>query len=68
MKNRKAKFSVKEAEDFAEKAGELMKLEDVRKAVLFVFSASGFFKNTLAYMKKNNIAWSDNRQWLDRTV
>ncbi|MCP4110363.1 MAG: hypothetical protein GY749_33400 [Desulfobacteraceae bacterium] len=68
VKNRKAKFSVKEAEDFMKKAGELMKLEDVRKAVLFVFSVSGFFKNTVEYMKKNNIAWTDDRQWLDRTV
>ncbi|MCP4345524.1 MAG: hypothetical protein GY795_08360 [Desulfobacterales bacterium] len=68
VKNRRAKFSVKEAEDFMKKAGELMKLEDVRKAVLFVFSVSGFFKNTVEYMKKNNIAWSDDRQWLDRTV
>ncbi|MCP4345526.1 MAG: hypothetical protein GY795_08370 [Desulfobacterales bacterium] len=68
VKNRKAKFSVKEAEDFVKKAGELMRLEDVRKSVLFVFSVSGFFKNTVEYMKKNNIAWSDDRQWLGRTV
>ncbi|MCP4107081.1 MAG: hypothetical protein GY749_16335 [Desulfobacteraceae bacterium] len=46
VKNRKGKFSVKEAEDFVKKAGELMKLEDVQKSVLFVFSVSGFFNPT----------------------
>jgi hypothetical protein len=65
VKNRKGKFSVKEAEEFVKKAGRLMKAEDVRKAVLFVFSVSGFFKNTLEYMKKNSIAWSDDRRWIE---
>ncbi|MCP4109130.1 MAG: hypothetical protein GY749_26975 [Desulfobacteraceae bacterium] len=68
VKNRKAKFSVKEAENFVKKAGELVKLEDVPKAVLFVFSVSGFFKNTLEYMKKNEIAWTDDRRWMDKMI
>ncbi len=68
VKNRKAKFSVKEAEDFVKKAGELVKPEGVQKAVLFVFSVSGFFRNTLEYMKKNRIAWTDDRRWLDKTA
>ncbi|MCP4109385.1 MAG: hypothetical protein GY749_28320 [Desulfobacteraceae bacterium] len=66
VKNRKSKFSVKEAEDFVKKAGELMNTEKVQKAVLFVFSASGFFKNTLEFMKKNRIAWTDDKGWMDR--
>ncbi len=66
VKNRKAKFSVKEAEAFREKAGELMKLENVDKAVLFVFSVSGFFKNTLVYLKKHGIAWTSDKRWLDK--
>ncbi|RLC11107.1 MAG: hypothetical protein DRI57_19400 [Deltaproteobacteria bacterium] len=66
VKNRKAKFSVKEAGEFREKAGELMKLENVDKAVLFVFSVSGFFKNTLAYLKKHGIAWTSDKRWLEK--
>ncbi len=66
VKNRKAKFSVKEAEAFREKAGELMKLENVDKAVLFVFSVSGFFKNTLVYLKKHGIAWTSDKRWLEK--
>ncbi len=65
VKNRKAKFSVREAKAFQEKAGELARLENVGKAVLFVFSISGFHKNTLAYLKKQGIAWSADRRWLD---
>ena len=66
MKNRKRKFSVNEAAEFREKAGELMKLEKVGKAVLFVFSVSGFFKNTLAYLEKYGIAWTSDKRWLDK--
>lgn len=65
IKNRKAKFSVKEAEEFMEKAAELAKLENVGKAVLFVFSVSGFHKNTLVYLKKHGIAWSSDKCWLE---
>ncbi len=65
VKNRKAKFSVKEAEEFREKAGELILLENVGRAVLFVFSAGGFFKNTIAYLKKHGIVWTDNKRWLE---
>ena len=66
VKNRKVKFSVKEAEAFREKAGELMKLENVDKAVLFVFSVSGFFKNTLVYLKKHGIVWTSDKRWLEK--
>ena len=66
VKNRKAKFSVKEARDFVKKAEELMKLENLDKAVLFVFSVSGFFKNTIEYLKKHGIAWTSDRIWLEK--
>ncbi len=66
VKNRKAKFSVGEAREFREKAGELMRLEDVGKAVLFVFSVSGFFKNTLAYLERHGIAWTSDKRWLEK--
>ena len=65
VKNRKAKFSVKEAKEFQEKAGELARLENINKSVLFVFSLGGFHKNTLEYLKKHKIAWSTDRRWLD---
>ncbi len=66
VKNRNAKFSVKEAEDFVIKAEELMRLENLDKAVLFVFSVSGFFKNTLEYFKKHGIAWTSDKRWLEK--
>ncbi len=66
VKNRKRKFSVKEAGEFRKKAGELMKLENVDRAVLFVFSVSGFFKNTLVYLEKHGIAWTSDKRWLEK--
>lgn len=66
VKNRKAKFSVKEAREFLEKARELSKLEEIGKALLFVFSVSGFHKNTLAYLKKQGIAWASDKRWLEK--
>jgi hypothetical protein len=65
VKNRKAKFSVKEAGEFMNKAEELVKLEGIQKSLLFVFSANGFHKNTLKFMKKHKIAWSSDKRWLE---
>jgi len=66
VKNRKAKFSVKEAREFLEKTEEVMKLEKIGKTLLFVFSAGGFFKNTLAYLEKQGIAWTSDPHWLEK--
>jgi len=66
VKNRKAKFTVKEAEEFVKKADELKKLENTGKSVLIVFSAHGFLKNTLVYLKKQGIAWTEDKRWLER--
>jgi len=65
VKNRKAKFSVKEAKVFLAKAMEVKQLENVNKALLFVFSAGGFFQNTIQFLKENNIAWSADKKFLE---
>ncbi len=64
VKNRKSKFSVREAREFVKKAGELKKLENIGKSVLFVFSVNGFHKNTLEYLKEQGIASSSDQRWL----
>jgi hypothetical protein len=64
VKNRGAKFSIKEAKAFVKKADELKLLEKIDRAVLFVFSSSGFFKNTIQYFKDNHIAWSSKKELL----
>ncbi len=64
--NRKAKFSVKEAEYFLGKAEELKKIEGVDRAVIFVFSSGGFFKNTIQLLKKHGVAWSEVSRWLEQ--
>ncbi|MCP4112878.1 MAG: hypothetical protein GY749_46365, partial [Desulfobacteraceae bacterium] len=65
IKNRKAKFSVKEAKEFQEKAGYMITLENINRYVLFVFSLGGFHKNTLEYLKKHKIAWSTDSRWVE---
>ena len=67
VKNRKAKFSIKEAKIFMKKAQEVMELENINKAVLFVFSINGFHKNALAYLTKNKIAWASQQVWIERS-
>ncbi len=64
VKNRKSKFSVKEAREFVKKAEELRGLENIGKSVLFVFSVNGFHKNTLGYLEKHGIARSSDPRWL----
>ncbi len=64
VKNRKSKFSVREAREFVKKAGELRRLENIGKSVLFVFSVNGFHKNTLEYLEEQGIASSSDQRWL----
>ncbi|MCP4756949.1 MAG: hypothetical protein GY866_39305, partial [Proteobacteria bacterium] len=64
VKNRKRKFSVKEAEEFLEKANALEEMEHVEKSLIFVYSAAGFYKNTVAFMKKNRMAWCEDGRLL----
>jgi len=65
VKNRKAKFSLKEAKEFFNKALEAKKLENVAKAVVFVFSASGFYKTAIKFFEANGIAWSEDKRFLE---
>ncbi|MCP4688339.1 MAG: hypothetical protein GY859_09820 [Desulfobacterales bacterium] len=66
VKNREAKFSVKEARHFMEKVEELKKLEQVGESVSCVFSLGGFFKNTMDFFRKNGIAWSADSRWINK--
>lgn len=65
IKNREAKFSLPEAQAFVDKAQAVIRLEQIEKAVLLVFSAGGFYKNTLRYLEEHQIAYSDDCRWLD---
>ncbi len=66
VKNRDIKpFSKTEAEEFVRKAMTLREREGIEKAVLFVFSRKGFTKETLAYFRERDIAYSDDERWLD---
>jgi len=64
VKNRKAKFAIKEASDFLAKAEKLAELEKIPQTVLCVFSFGGFYINTLKFFEDHNIAWSDDSRWL----
>ena len=65
VKNRKAKFSLKEAKVFFEKALEVKKRENMDKAVLFVFSSGGFYKNAMAFFEANAVAWSEDQRLME---
>jgi len=68
VKNRLSPFSVGEANEFVEKANQLIQLETVRKHVLFVYSIKGFTKDAIDYFKDNQIAWCDDERWLDNVI
>jgi hypothetical protein len=65
VKNRETKFSLGEAARFLEIARELIRLEQVEKTVLLVFSRSGFHTDAIKYLKENHIARSSDPRWLD---
>ncbi len=56
---------LKEAQAFVDKAQALMTLEQVENAMLCVFSAGGFFKNTLTYLTEHQIAYTNDPRWLE---
>ncbi len=69
VKNRQTdKYSVQEAAAFWEKAGILMELEQVERAVVFVFSRSGFTQDALTYMQEMAMAWTDHEDWIRETT
>jgi len=65
VKNRKQKFSKKEAAHFLDKAKAVKKIENLKKVLYFVFSSSGFYNNTIAFFKQHSIAWSDDPRFLN---
>ena len=65
VKNRKAKFSVKEAREFFDKAVEVKKMENIDKALFVVFSASGFTKKALEFLIDTKIAFSKDKKFFD---
>jgi len=64
VKNRIGSFNEKEAENFLNKARELIEMEDVKKRVLFVLCVGGFTDGAIEFFKEHEIAWSENEGWL----
>jgi len=62
IKNTKEKFSISDAEKFVRNANEVVKLERIQKPLLFVYSINGFYKNTIAFLKNNGVAWSNEKR------
>ncbi|VEN73235.1 conserved hypothetical protein [Candidatus Desulfarcum epimagneticum] len=65
VKNRKKKFSLTEARAFFAKASEVQTLEDISKTLVFVFSASGFYKTAIDFFVANGMAWSADKRFLE---
>ena len=65
VKNRKTKFSLKEAKEFLQKTLEVKELENIEKIVFFVFSLSGFYKTAIKFFNDNDIAWSKDKRFLE---
>jgi hypothetical protein len=59
------KFPKKEAEDFERKFAAVKKLENIKRAVGFIFSRGGFTGEAEEYCKKRGIACSDDERWLE---
>jgi hypothetical protein len=59
------KFSKEEAVAFETKFAEVKKLENVDRAVGFIFSRSGFTKEAEDYCRKKGIACSEDKKWLE---
>ena len=65
VKNRKKKFSLTEAKAFFAKASEVQNIENLNKTLVFVFSASGFYKTAIDFFRKNKIAFSNDKRFLE---
>ncbi len=62
------KFSPSEADKFLVKVAELLKLEPQAQYALFVYSSAGFTEDCLAYLQTKQIAWSEDKRWLQEGV
>lgn len=66
VKNRSSKkFTLAEAKAFQEKFEIIQQEEKLPKAVAWVFSRKGFYKNAEAYLQQQKIAYSGDERWLD---
>jgi hypothetical protein len=59
------KFSKEEAAAFERKFAEVKKLENIERAVGFIFSRSGFTKDAEEYCREKGIACSEDERWLE---
>jgi hypothetical protein len=59
------KFSKEEVIEFEKKFAEVKKLENIERAVGFIFSRSGFTKDAQDYCKEKGIACSEDERWLE---
>jgi hypothetical protein len=65
IKNRDArKFSKEEVVEFERKLAEVKKLENIERAVGFIFSRSGFANEAEDYCREKGIACSEDETWL----
>jgi hypothetical protein len=59
------KFSKAEVVEFERKYSEVKKLEDIERAVGFIFSRSGFTAEAEEYCRDKGIACSEDDGWLE---
>ena len=66
VKNREVKkFSKEEVKEFEKKFAGVKKLENIDRAVGFIFSRGGFTKDAEDYCKEKGIACSEDERWLE---
>jgi hypothetical protein len=58
------KFSKEEVKEFERKFSEVKKLENIERAVGFIFSQCGFTTDAEDYCKEKGIACSEDERWL----
>jgi hypothetical protein len=51
--------------EFEKKFAEMKKLENIDRAVGFIFSRCGFTKDAQAYCQQKGIACSEDKRWLE---
>jgi hypothetical protein len=59
------KFSKDEAVHFLDKFEQIKKMENLERAIGFIFSRSGFTKDAEAYCREKGIACSEDERWLE---
>jgi hypothetical protein len=66
VRNREVKkFSKEEVMEFETKFSGVKKLENINRAVGFIFSRSGFTKEAEEYCREKGIACSEDERWLE---